>query len=209
VEETIREGYVRVSEILNQWSLTSNIPREMLERKGEIGTKVHDTIRDFIECIPTVLSEEEGGHYYRSFLEWYAKEKPTFQQTEERYYDDELKITGRIDNVMTLPGKKELNMDKKELVLVDWKCSHSPNNIIWNMQANFYMYLLERNGYAFKPGKSKAIFVKLDKTGELPKVYTFPYTEASIQACKGAAIAYEAVKELIIKKQKNELYIDI
>ena len=193
---------MRVSDILNQWSLTSNIPREMLERKGEIGTRVHDTIRDFIECIPAVLSEDEGGHYYRSFLLWYAKEKPAFQQTEERYYDDELKVTGRIDNVMMLPGKSEH-------ILVDWKCSHSPNNIIWNLQANFYMHLLEHNGYAFKKGKSRAMFIKLDKTGEMPKVYIYPYTEASVEACKAAAIAYNAVKELIIKKQKNELCIDI
>ena len=199
MEETIREGYVRVSDILNQWSLTSSIPREILEAKGEIGTRVHEAIRDFIECIPTILSEDEGGHYYRSFLVWFAKEKPTFKLTEERYYldEDELKITGRIDNVMILQGHQGP-------ILVDWKTSYSPNNIIWNMQANFYMYLLERNGFDFHPGKSEAMFIKLDKTGELPKIYAYPYTERSVRACLSAAAAYDEVKPLIIKKQKNE-----
>lgn len=200
MEETLREGYVRVSDVLGQWSLMSSIPREILERKGEIGTKVHDAIRDFAECIPSVLTDDEGGQYYRSFLVWYGSEKPSFLDIETRLYDDELMVTGRIDATAMLHGNKNP-------VLVDWKTSYAANKIMWNLQANFYMYLLEKSGKNFHIG-SRAVFVKLDKTGELPKLYEFEYNEQSIEVCRAATIAYREVKDLIIKKQKNETHIE-
>lgn len=199
MEETLREGYERVSDVLGQWSLMSAVPPEILTAAAERGTRVHDAIRDFADGLPVVLSDEEGGQFYRSFLNWFAAEKPVFEAWERRMYDDDLMLTGRIDAVMQYKGQK---------VLVDWKTSRAPNPIIWNMQANFYMYLLRQNGMGFDFG-ARAVFVRLNKLGELPNMYEYTFTEKSLSVCKGALEAYREVKPLVVKKQKNELQIEV
>ena len=199
MEETLREGYERVSDILGQWSLVSSVPPEILTAAAERGTRVHEAIRDFADGLPVVLPDDEGGQFYRSFLIWFAAEKPVFQFWEKRFYDDELMITGRIDAVMLYKG---------QIVLVDWKTQRDPTPIIWNLQANFYMYLLRQAGHEFVTG-SKALFVKLNKFGDMPQVYDYTFTERGLSACKACVEAYREVKELVVKKQKKELQIEV
>ena len=194
--EEIKPGYTRVTEILSQWDKMSMIDPTVLERKRVIGTNVHSAIRDYYLCLPSVLSNEEGGAYYQSFLLWNSKVSPLCIASELRLYDDELMITGSIDALMVLPGGGPT-------VLVDWKCTANPDKQTWPLQGCFYKHLLEVNGH--KNLSDKFLFVKLSKLGEKSTVYEFEYTDELWETCKGVRLGYLHQKPWL-DKRKN--YVD-
>lgn len=194
--------YIRVSEILGRLQNFGDIDENVLKAKADIGTNVHqaiveDTVGDF-----PMLKTNRACAYFGSYELWKAKEKPVFKMQVPRLYDDELMITGEIDGII------ETNRHNLP-VLVDWKCSASANEEIWEMQAHFYWYLLQRNG--IEVSKEKMIWVNLRHSKKknthgsvkfspaLPKVYEFSYKESVFSRCVEEAIkAWEEKKSAML-----------
>jgi len=178
--EDIKDGYTRVSAIISQWDKMSNIDPMVLERKTALGTNVHKAISDHYNGIPSVLTDEEGGKYFSSFLIWNEANKPVPVRIEERLYDDDLMITGCLDAILKFP-------DSDEIILIDWKTSYNADKLNWPLQASFYLSLLAKNGIH---GLTKARFIKLDKLGDMPKEFEFIQSEYLLQTCRAAYITY-------------------
>jgi hypothetical protein len=183
--------HIRVSEILARLRDFSGIDPTILREKAEVGTEVHTNIHRFKtgrfemfnefpirnpQSLDILRWAERGRGYFDSYMEWEKENKPRFTVMEERYYDDELMITGQVDALMRTDSLP---------VLVDFKCSHRPDLEIWAMQAHFYKYLLEKNGIKIA---DHFLFMQLKKDGENPTVFRIDFDEKVLSRCIGEAI---------------------
>jgi len=158
--KNIKEGYLRVSDILSVWCDFSNIDPYVLSNKCRIGTNVHAKIAAQKELIYIELQEDEKG-YYDSWIkckEKYFKDCETIE-AEKRLYCERLKITGCIDCL--------IKKDRKNYV-IDYKTSARPNLKTWSLQAAFYHYLCRVNDYVIEP---YVFFVQLKKDGKTAKIH--------------------------------------
>jgi hypothetical protein len=144
--------HVRVSEILARLQSYADIDPEVLEAKAKIGTNVHQAIVQDCAGEFVVLESDRAHAYFESYKLWTVR-KPNIVQV-PRLYCDQLMITGECDGLVD------------DQTLVDWKCSASPNPKIWNMQAHFYWYLLQENGYVVA---DKMMWVNLRHTKHIRK----------------------------------------
>ena len=184
MNDEIKPGYTRISEILSHLKNFSHIDPVVLQNKANIGTEVHKAIEmDFNGEFP--YTEGRVMNYYTSFLQWQETFNPTCVKKEERLYCDKLKITGQLDAIVTFPG------DHVKF-LIDFKTSAQEDPLTWPLQAHFYYYL-----YTETYGKGIAnrfIFLKLDKDGNLPRAYSYFYSENTMNRC---------FQELRIFRQKS------
>lgn len=164
--------YARVSQILATIQDFSHINQEVLLAKQILGTNVHSAIQDIIDGLFPVITPKENG-YVMSFEKWFYQENPKFLLKENRYFDDDLMITGQVDAVLQMNGKDSP-------VLVDWKTSVKESALIWPMQAHFYHYLLRKNSIDIG---DEFLFVKLDPKGKSPKVFQYKYTKSTWDHC--------------------------
>lgn len=175
--EDIKQGYTRVSTILNilpslmnteddgreVWGFPlQEINQEMLKNKCIIGTNVHGAIHAWSSGEFFPLNECEKG-YFASFSKWQYLTRLVCVKSELRMYDETLKITGAIDMLGEIQGNKSL-------MLIDFKTSAASDKKKWPLQAAFYHHLLKVNG--FSPQET-VLFVQLDKKGEMPKCHEF------------------------------------
>jgi hypothetical protein len=191
--ETIAEGFTRVSNILGQWDKFSGIIPEILENKRRIGTNVHEAIDMYNHCLPFECADDEQP-YVDSYIRWHEEEKIVVEYGEERFYDRRLMITGKIDGVVKF-------RDRSQVVVCDWKTSYSADPLNWPMQGAFYRHLvsLER-----EPNLSTTfMFIKLDKHGELPKIYQYEYTEQLWHTCECAVTTYYYQKPWLDKRKQG------
>lgn len=152
--------YARVSSITA--SDFSHIPAEVLENKQKIGTLIHQAIDDNIKGeLPYIPPAYIG--YYASYRNWREKVKPDFIQTEKRYFDDELMITGCIDCLAFYPYENVPT-------IIDWKTSASESPS-WILQGHLYGYLVRKSC----PISNRFLFIKLDKLGMFPKIFEYTY----------------------------------
>lgn len=164
--------YVRVSNILKKFHNFSFVKEDILKNKAEIGVGVHCAINDFILGKSPNPRQVEMG-YFNSFLQWKNGLVPQFMQSEERYFDEEKKITGQIDALIKIEGHSSNT-------LVDFKTSSHESPEVWEMQANFYFYLLKKNGIDVS---SNILFIKLDKRGSIPKIFYYKYQPSVLKKC--------------------------
>lgn len=185
-------GYVRVSEILKRFSDYSDVDPVMLEEKAKIGTNVHQAI--IADCAGDfVLFETDRAQaYFESYKLWSKMDNIEIKQV-PRLYCDQYMITGECDGLW------------KGHRLLDWKCSASPSEKVWNMQAHFYWYLLCQNGYdvdknmfwinlghdkhTFRDSKTGAI-KKVTYTPKQPVVHEFKFDEKVLSECLDEAVKY-------------------
>ena len=191
--------HIRVSEILSQFRDYSKINPTVLAEKCEIGTETHDNIKryntggfEMFEMFPlrdmhgeiktrsdgTQSWEERGKPYFQSYREWDKKVSPKFSIMEERYYDDNLMITGQIDALMTTDTLP---------VLVDFKCSANADLEMWSMQGHYYKHLLEQNGILIA---DHFLFIKLLPNAKFPVVHEIKFDEKVHARCIYEAILY-------------------
>lgn len=164
--------YVRVSEVIRPFASFEGIPEEVLNRKAAIGTRVHNAIQQEIEGEMPIIGLECHG-YVQSFEKWRKAVLPSFLKTEVRCYCDKKMLTGCIDAIVNLDGEKEA-------VIVDWKTSVNESPITWPMQAHLYHYLLSKDNIPLAP---RFLFVKLDKSGALPKVFQYKFDGSILKSC--------------------------
>ena len=181
---SIREGYTRVSEILAQWDRFGGIDPDVLCKKAALGTAVHEAIGADSANIFMPLEENQKG-YFESFQKWHKLTNAEIVETEIRLYCDRLKITGCIDALVRLPNTESL-------IVVDYKTSVAEADKIWPMQGAFYHYLAISNGRKVAPN---LMFIKLNKDGLTPKVYTYFYSTHLMNVCMSAYTTYMYFKK--------------
>lgn len=191
-------NHIRVSEILAQFRDFSKIHPKVLSEKCDIGIEVHRNIHQYktggfvmFDSYPVrnpmtaeiLRWEDRGEGYFNSYLMWDEKNKPSYQIMEERFYDDNLMLTGQIDGLMSAD----------QPVLVDFKCSYKSDLEMWSMQAHYYSHLLKHNGV---PVSDKFIWLRLKKDGKMPEVLEIEFDENMMSRCIDEAILfYEKKKE--------------
>ena len=185
------KGCVRVSDILKWIKPYENVDPEVLKAKGEIGTDVHKAI--LCDCSGDFYcpQTDRAQAYFDSYKMLFP-EVPVIQQVPRLYCFDHM-ITGECDGIM--PSHD----------IIDWKCSANPFPDLWNMQAHFYWYLLDINGY--KPSQNMTwvnlrhnkrkikdrhtgVISGLEYTPLLPVSYKFTFDEKVLHKCLEAANRY-------------------
>lgn len=176
--EEIKEGYLRVSEILSQWDRFGHISKDVLQKKQRIGTEVHEAISSFTNMAFIPVSEEAEG-YFESFLKWQKESGFKLVHSEERFYCDKLKITGKIDAVA--------ESKTGERFLIDYKTSASKDAKIWPLQGCLYHYLATVNKITLS---NRFFFVQLFKDGSTAIAHEFVISNTIANVCKAALLTY-------------------
>ena len=172
--------YARVTDILKPFTDFSHIDPEVLVNKARIGTNVHQAIADDIAGDMPCLAKDEMG-YFTSYLRWKEEVSHKVTQTERRYYDEKNMVTGQIDALMDFGYVSGLP------TLVDFKTSAIESKIAWPMQAHLYVDLLAQNGQLAHP---MSLFIKLEKTGAMPRVYSYLWNVNTHLKCMDAIKAF-------------------
>jgi len=177
MEDIIKEGYARVSDIMRPWEDFSMIPKDILERKTRIGNDVHEAIYLHNECIPSIALREEAGGYFLSFLRWTKFTGARIPFSEIRLYDEVFRLTGKYDALVRMPNEDGL-------ILVDWKtvatCTKEMNRN-WALRGGLYQYLMRQNDL---PNISERfMYIQLDPHGELPKVREYHFSSELMSDC--------------------------
>jgi len=157
MDHFIKPGYLRVTDILSPFSGLSNINPDVLKNAGNRGTLVHEIIEGIEQGFGKENVPEIAIGYIESYEKWAAGKD--FLPAAKRFYENELMITGLIDSIYR---------DGEDLVLVDYK-TPAKESKTWAIQASAYSFMCKKNGYNI----SRIEFIKLDKTGKYPKVYTY------------------------------------
>lgn len=160
-------GYDRVTNILFAFSGLTVVDPHVLQRAADRGTFVHDTCDLIINDLPTDDIPEDFQGYIDSFKLW--AEGKTFLPKPDRFFCDDLMITGECDGIYEQDGI---------VTLFDLKTPLREGKT-WGMQGSAYAYLAKHYGHKI----DKVEFVKLDKGGKAPKAYIYPDTMQDFLIC--------------------------
>lgn len=182
---SIKEGYIRVSQILAQWDRFSNVKPEVLEAKTILGSDVHEAIYAHENQIGVMLEDKPYG-YFKSFLEWEKISGAKFIKNATRFYDDNMKITGEVDGIIKFP-------ESEELLLIDFKTSATQDDLIWPLQGQFYYHLCLLNNIIIS---KRFLFIQLNKNGEMPKIREYKASGKLMNVCISAYNCYQYMNKL-------------
>jgi len=154
-----RENYLRVTQVLSPWSGLDKIDPAVLAHAAERGTKVHKICEGIASGLGEYGVDDETRGYVESFKKWWALGISVVSM-EERFWDDQLRITGQVDFIIETPDG---------LAIVDLKTSSRPSKT-WEAQGSAYAYLAKRAGYPIR----KIYFLHLSKLGKVPKIIDYP-----------------------------------
>ena len=143
--------------MLYPFSGMKDVPQHLLDAASERGSRVHEAILALEQGIGLAELNKNYEGYLASYELWASGRE--FLPCPDRFYDDELMITGEIDGIM---------QDGDDLVIVDYKTSAKESKT-WSIQASAYSYMAKKVGYDIK----KILFIKLDKEGKEPSVFTY------------------------------------
>lgn len=185
--ENILPGYTRVSEILAIYQAYAHVDRAKLKKAQDIGTLIHDAIEQYYKgkFVPLFGALTL---YFDSFLKWAEGAGKGLKPLviEERFYDHELMITGRLDLVCELDGM---------IVLVDFKTGSWAHPEVWKLQATLYRHLLIVNG---KKIPDHYLYVQLKSDGSQPNLLPMSYESGDATVAEDSIRAYHW-----FLKQKN------
>lgn len=166
----VHEGknYLRVTAAIKNGDEFDRIPSAVLHKKQVMGTNVHQAIDDDLRGdLPLGLMPGCLG-YFQSYRVWRDRVNLSVLQNEQRYFDDELMLTGCIDLLAKLPYEDTP-------VIIDWKTS-ATESASWILQSHLYGYLLAKNNIAIS---KRYIFVKLHPLGATPDIFEYLYSPNS------------------------------
>jgi hypothetical protein len=170
------KNYARVSDILSPFNDFSSIDPAVLANKARIGTEVHQAIADDINDEFPIPGPGCLG-YFNSYLRWKGQLNPKFLQSEQRYFCDKKMISGQIDCLV------DFGLISGLPTLIDFKTSAQESLETWTMQAHLYNHLLAENGIEVNP---TFLFIKLNKEGKLPDVFSYHYSQNIRNKCYNA-----------------------
>ena len=153
-----RENYTRVTETLYPFSGLQFINADVLANAARRGTKVHKICECIVNGLGEIGVDEEVFGYVESFKRWLEKGQDILL-VEQRFWDDELKLTGQLDFIVKT---------ESGLVIVDIKTSSRPSKT-WKAQGCAYAYLAKKAGYEI----SKIHFLHLNKLGKEAKIHEY------------------------------------
>jgi len=157
--ELSRETYLRVTNILYPFSGLKDIDQAVVDNAARRGTLVHLICEAIVSGFGDCGNDEETEPYIESFMHWFNT-NPEIIVMEERFFDDDLKITGKCDFIIKTP---------EGLCVVDLKTSYQESKT-WPVQGNAYAYLASKHGHDIK----KIQFIHLSRRGEPPKTIEYP-----------------------------------
>lgn len=172
-------GGIRVSSILamiptkdaeGKWGYPiQQINQDVLQRKADLGTSIHDAIAAHAKGEFVPLNPKEEG-YFDSYLKWENLMDLKPLEVEKRFYHDQMKLTGKVDMIGLIGQKKHV---------IDFKCTVSPDPVRWPIQGAFYEFLasLKQTGI-----EKSCLFVQLNQYGEEPRVYGYAVTQTLTSA---------------------------
>jgi len=139
-----KAGYTRVTDVLKIFSKYDDVPEDKLAAAAEKGTAIHNWIADHTRYkmggdFPIGIDDLEDIYqdYGKAYLDWYDMvwQSSIPYALEERFYDDDLMITGQVDLI--------LKKDDKYWI-IDYKTSYTKGKD-WGLQLAAYAYLVMRN----------------------------------------------------------------
>jgi hypothetical protein len=158
-----RENYDRVTNILYPFSGLDKVNPEVVAYAGERGSRVHETCEGIISGLGELGVDDETWGYVESFKKWWEKGHHVYLM-EERFYDDELQLTGKVDLILKRGD---------EFVIFDLKTSSKPSKT-WPAQGAAYAYLAKKAGL----NVTKIEFLHLNKHGKEGKIYEYPVDDS-------------------------------
>lgn len=177
------DGYIRVSDVIGKFSgfatcdncmkNSLGIDPDVLNKKCEIGTSVHEAIELYLKGIDPIISED-CEPYLESFMQWHQKNPIVPQKQEVRFFNQCLKLTGQVD--MMVNGQ-----------IYDFKTSSSVSRKSWAIQAALYYKL------AFDAGldvDKTVIFLHLKKDGKEAKPIEFVITDALLEVAIANVLSF-------------------
>lgn len=151
--DTIKPGYIRVTEVLNTYSKLEYVNPDVLNNAADRGTDVDLACKLLINGVEPFELDVHLENYVNSFREWMQGKE--FIPNPGRMYCDELKITGECDGIYK---------SNQELVLFDIKTPENQSRS-WPLQGAAYAYLARLQGIDIR----RIIFVRLSKEGKSAK----------------------------------------
>jgi len=170
-------GCRRVTDILGWFQDFENIPKFILEKKANIGTRVHESIENHLRNEFSVISDDIKG-YMMSFIKWINETNIAVALTERRYFNHEIKLTGQIDCLYQRDGK---------LTILDFKTSSKPNHKIWKLQGAFYYILARQENPELN---TEVTFLHLLPDGSMASEYYYDVSEV-IATCYSILDVYQ------------------
>jgi hypothetical protein len=162
-DKKTRENYTRVTNVLYPFSGLEKIDAEVVAHAAERGTKVHKICEGIILGLGELGVDDETSGYVESFKKWWSLGHEVIMM-EQRFWDDELQITGQVDLILRTP---------EGLAVVDLKTSSRPSKT-WQAQGSAYAYLAKKAGHDIQ----KIYFIHLNKHGNEAKVYEYPVDDS-------------------------------
>jgi len=153
--------YPRVTDILKPFTSYDSVPKDILRRAADRGTRVHGICAGLSKnaWIPENMIDEDLRPYIESYKQWHEAQVESYEIIEERYHSDDLEYTGQIDSViMAKDGKR---------YLVDYKTSVSKQKT-YPLQMAAYRNLLEETGIQLHG----SMLVYLSRNGDFPNIDT-------------------------------------
>lgn len=193
----IKDGkaYRRVSDIVSPFRGCANdYLKALMEQKALIGTEVHELCTTYA-CRGTMgtATSDRVSNYTQCFKEFHD-ENLMFDGvllSEERFFDDELMLTGQVDLVYRL-------RDSDAHMLVDLKTSAKAERYQWGVQGSLYAKMLQDAGIELS---STFIFLQLhDVPGKPPTIHAFPKWKENLPEL------IDITKEIIDHLNEEEKY---
>lgn len=166
--EKSRENYLRVTEILYPFSGLDKIDSEIVAHAADRGTRVHQICEAIVAGIGEFGIDEELSGYVESFKKWWNLGHKLISM-EQRFWDDQLHITGQVDLIIDTPDG---------VAIVDLKTSSKVSKT-WMGQGCAYAYLAKNAGIQVK----KILFIHLNKFGKPPKIHEYEIDESFFLSC--------------------------
>lgn len=183
-----KSDYIRVTQVLAPYAGYGAIPKEILEKAADRGTRTHGIINSLIKGLGAWDLEDDIRGYVKS-AEHFLPKIEKVHLIEERMFDDTLKLTGQCDLVAEVDG---------EFMLIDWKTS-SKYNPTWPYQGGAY-YNLINGAYPI----SRCLFIKLDKGGGEPEIFEWDDENLAYQKHKFLEMLH--FYKIFFTKQNLELF---
>ncbi len=157
----MQKKHNRVTEVISPFTGIEFVPKEVLKKAGDRGTRVHKYIEGILNGWEFHVKHEDSIKYIESFNTFWNDSKDSFDgkvTLEKRFYCDKHMITGQADVIIETEGRT---------YMIDWKTSSMPQKS-WALQGAAYRYLAEEAGYK---NVDSVLFVKLNKLGKAPSLY--------------------------------------
>lgn len=157
-QEEIDPKYTRVTEILYPFSGLASLDAGIVLNAAVRGTRVHNACEAIMKGIGVWNPGNDIQGYIHSFEQWWSLGQEIIT-IEERFFCDELLITGKVDCIVKTP---------QGLAILDLKTSYKPSKT-WPLQGSAYAYMARKKGYDIQ----NIQFLHLSKNGIKPHLYEY------------------------------------